>query len=161
MDRRWLGEISPFASFALVGELMEVAQAVDERLDVIERKEVQWLARQIEAKTVPPIASRSAAAHRAEIVILAISELGHLLTQFSDGRRAMPRCPISTRDQIERHRSSALNWSRLATLAVGVAVMLASGGPACPSLAYRPSHRAERPCIQGTCPPSIPPWHDP
>ena len=57
------------------------------------------------------------AAHRAEGRVLAMSELGHLLAQFRNRRRAMPRCPISTGDQIERHAEArALNWLRLARL---------------------------------------------
>ena len=82
---------------------MEAAQAVDERLDVIEREEVQWFARSIEAKRRPADGVEIGAAHRAEGRVLAVAELGHLLAQFRNRRRAMPRCPIATRDQIERH----------------------------------------------------------
>ncbi len=95
---------------------MEPAQALDKRLTSSSGKKSIGSAWNIEAKTVPPTASEISAAHRAEGRVLAISEFAHLLAQFRNRRRAVPRCPIATGDQIERHRSSTLNLSRLARL---------------------------------------------
>ena len=62
--------------------------------------------------------------HRAESLVLAVAKLAHLLAQFRNCRRAMPRCPIATGDQIERHLKLRLELITAGTLAVGVAIML-------------------------------------
>ena len=103
---------------------MEVAQAVDERLDVIEREEVQWPRTTDRGEDRPSDRVEIGAAHRAEGGILAISELGHLLPQFRNRRGEVPCCPLATRDQIERHPKLRLELVAVRTLPVGIAVML-------------------------------------
>src|ERR1700733_655186 len=103
---------------------MEVTQTVNECINVVQWEEVEWPRTPDRGEESPSHFVEISPSHRAENLVLAVSELAHLSAEFRDKGRTVPCRPISTCDQVERHLKLYPEPVTARSLAVGVAIML-------------------------------------
>src|ERR1700733_4190607 len=121
---------------------MEVTQTVNECINVVQWEEVEWPRTPDRGEESPSHFVEISPSHRAENLVLAVSELAHLSAKFRDEGRTVPCRPISTCDQVERNLKLHLELVAARTLAVGLTIMLARA--ARPSLDWHIAHPAQR-----------------